>query len=179
MREWIDLHDQLERLLGSREGFIDNQVDASYEQIHVSLLAGFLRNIATKKQGQVYQGAHNKELMIFPGSHQFMKGGQWLVAASFIETTRLYALTVATIEPAWIERGSRPSLQIFVVQSALAEKNRPGYRRRNGFTVRSYHRNRQKSQLRQKKRQKHCRSPRYFHPVGARLGRTQRQLRLS
>ena len=41
--------------------------------------------------------------MIFPGSHQFTKGGQWLVAASFIETSRLYALTVATIESDWIE----------------------------------------------------------------------------
>ena len=41
--------------------------------------------------------------MIFPGSHQFTKAGQWLVAASFIETSRLYALTVATIESDWIE----------------------------------------------------------------------------
>ncbi len=103
MREWIDLHDQLERILTQREDFTDNAVDASYEQIHKSLLAGFLRNLARKKLGRQYQGAHNRELMIFPGSHQFMKGGQWLVAASFIETTRLYALTVATIEPEWIE----------------------------------------------------------------------------
>lgn len=103
MREWIDLHDQLERILEQREGFTNNTVNASYEQIHRALLAGFLRNLARKKLGQQYQGAHNRELMIFPGSHQFMKGGQWLVAASFIETSRLYALTVATIEPEWIE----------------------------------------------------------------------------
>jgi ATP-dependent helicase HrpA len=103
MREWIDLHDQLERILAQRTGFSDNIVNASYEQIHKSLLAGFLRNLARKKMGQQYQGAHNRELMIFPGSHQFMKGGQWLVAASFIETSKLYALTVATIEPEWIE----------------------------------------------------------------------------
>jgi ATP-dependent helicase HrpA len=103
MREWIDLHDQLERILGRREGFADNTVNASYDQIHKALLAGFLRNLARKKLGKLYQGAHNRELMIFPSSHQFMKGGQWVVAASFIETTRLYALTVATIEPEWIE----------------------------------------------------------------------------
>ncbi len=103
MREWIDLHDQLERILSLRGEFTDNTVSASYEQIHKALLAGFLRNLARKKLGRQYQGAHNRELMIFPGSHQFMKGGQWLVAASFIETTRLYALTVATIEPEWIE----------------------------------------------------------------------------
>jgi ATP-dependent helicase HrpA len=103
MREWLDLHEQLQRLLDKRTGFADNVAEASYEQIHKSLLAGFLRNVATKKQGQVYQGAHNRELMIFPGSHQFLKGGQWLVAASFLETTRLFALTVATVEPEWIE----------------------------------------------------------------------------
>ncbi len=103
MREWLDLHEQLQRLLEKRTGFTDNVADGSYEQIHKSLLAGFLRNVATKKQGQIYQGAHNRELMIFPGSHQYLKGGRWLVAASFLETTRLFALTVATVEPDWIE----------------------------------------------------------------------------
>ena len=103
MREWFDLHSQLGRILDIRDGFTENIADASYEQIHKSFLAGFLRNLALKKQGNLYQGTHNKELMIFPGSHQFMKAGQWLVAASFIETSRLYALTVATIEVDWIE----------------------------------------------------------------------------
>jgi len=103
MREWFDLHTQLTRILDRREGFVDNLADASYEQIHKSFLAGFLRNLAIKKQGRLYQGTHNKELMIFPGSHQFTTGGQWLVAAAFLETTRLYALTVATIESEWIE----------------------------------------------------------------------------
>jgi ATP-dependent helicase HrpA len=108
MREWFDLHTQLSRIIDRRQGFTDNLSDASYEQIHKSFLAGFLRNLARKKQGHLYQGAHNKELMIFPGSHQFTKGGQWLVAASFIETSRLYALTVATIESDWIESVAEP-----------------------------------------------------------------------
>ena len=103
MREWIDLHDQLDRILSLRKDFIDNSINASYEQIHKALLAGFLRNLARKKLNHLYQGAHNRELMIFPGSHQCLKGGQWLVAASFLETNRLYALTVAGIEPEWIE----------------------------------------------------------------------------
>lgn len=103
MREWFDLHTQLSRIIDRREGYADNSSEASYDQIHKSFLAGFLRNLGRKKQGNLYQGTHNKELMIFPGSHQFTKGGQWLVAASFIETTRLYALTVATIEADWIE----------------------------------------------------------------------------
>lgn len=103
MREWFDLHDQLNRLIARRDGFTENPAEASYEQIHKSLLAGFLRNLARKRQGHLYQGTHNKELMIFPGSHQFGTGGEWLVAASFMETSKLFALTVATIEPDWIE----------------------------------------------------------------------------
>ena len=103
MREWIDLHEQLQNILKRRDGFDANDAAASYEQTHRSLLHGFLRNIACKKQERLYQGAHNRELMIFPGSHQFNKGGPWIVAASFIETSRLYALTVSTIEADWIE----------------------------------------------------------------------------
>ncbi len=103
MREWFDLHEQLERILTKRKGFTDQETDGSYEQIHKSLLTGFLRNIAIKRNKTIYRGGYNKDLMIFPGSSLFSKGGQWIVAADFIETGRLYALTVATIEPEWIE----------------------------------------------------------------------------
>lgn len=103
MREWIDLHEQLCRILNRYQEFCDNEVEASYEQIHRALLSGFLRNIATKQQKKIYLGAGNKELMIFPGSHQFQNSGQWIMASGFLETGRLYALTVATIEPEWIE----------------------------------------------------------------------------
>lgn len=103
MREWLDLHDQLERILKKRKGFVNNSDDASYEQIHKALLPGFLRNIACRKEKKIYINSRQRELMIFPGSHQFSKSGEWIVAASFIETSRLYALTIATIEPEWIE----------------------------------------------------------------------------
>jgi ATP-dependent helicase HrpA len=108
MREWIDLHEQLSSLVERHGGFADNEHDASYDSIHKSLACGFLRNIAMKKKDRLYQGAGNRELMIFPGSHQFLKGGPWIVAASFLETTRLYALTVATIEPEWLEAIAGP-----------------------------------------------------------------------
>ncbi len=108
MREWLDLHEQLGRLLDQHGGFADNQTDAPYDSIHRSLATGFLRNIAMKKKERLYQGAGNRELMIFPGSHQFLTGGQWIVAASFLETSRLYALTVATIEPQWLEAIAGP-----------------------------------------------------------------------
>lgn len=103
MREWFDLHDQLGRIIIRRKSFTENIKPASYEQIHKSLVSGFLRNLAQKKQGKIYQGSHNKEFMIFPGSSQFEKAGDWIVAGSFIDTNRLYAVNVAGINSDWIE----------------------------------------------------------------------------
>ncbi|MBU0945921.1 MAG: ATP-dependent RNA helicase HrpA [Proteobacteria bacterium] len=102
MREWIDLHDQLASLLDREKGFTENTVPASYQAIHKSLCTGFLRNIGLKKEKKLYQGAGNKELMVFPGSNQFHSSGNWIIAASFLETNRLYALTVANIDPEWL-----------------------------------------------------------------------------
>lgn len=107
MREWFDLHDQLDRLLSERLGFTTNESEAKYEQIHKALLPGFLRNLAKRKKGATYSGTHNKELLIFPGSGQFEKRPQWLLAAAFIETSNLYALTVANISPDWIESAAK------------------------------------------------------------------------
>ncbi len=103
MREWFDLHEQMTRILKKGGHLHNNEEEASYEAIHRSLASGFLRNIATKKEKKLYITASGKEIMIFPGSHQFVKSGQWILAASFLETNRLYALTVATIEPEWLE----------------------------------------------------------------------------
>lgn len=103
MREWFDLHEQLSRILSKRKQFIDNENEASYEQIHKSLLAGFLRNLAKRKESKIYQGTHNKEFMIFPGSGQFSKQSEWILCGTFIDTNRLYALNVASISSEWIE----------------------------------------------------------------------------
>ncbi len=103
MREWLDLHEQMGRILERYPEYRENTNDASYQMIHSALASGFLRNIAVKKKDKIYHGIAGRELMIFPGSHQFLKSGQWIIAASFVETSRLYALTVASIEPEWLE----------------------------------------------------------------------------
>ena len=103
MREWLDLHEQMGRILERHPELVENTCESTYQAVHMALATGFLRNIATKKKDRTYQGTSGRELMIFPGSHQSLKGGQWIIAASFIETSRLYALTVAAIEPEWLE----------------------------------------------------------------------------
>jgi ATP-dependent helicase HrpA len=41
--------------------------------------------------------------MIFPGSGLFDKAGRWVVAAEMVETSRLFARTVANIDSEWLE----------------------------------------------------------------------------
>ena len=119
MREWLDLYEQLDRILARHTGFNDNTSPASYAAIHQALCTGFLRNIAVKQKERLYLGGGGNEVMIFPGSHLVKKkgdgqerprettasqtGSQWIIAASFMETTRLYAMTVAAIDQDWLE----------------------------------------------------------------------------
>src|SRR5689334_3949267 len=50
-----------------------------------------------------YLGARNARFAIFPGSALTRKAPDWIVAAELVETSRLWARTVARIEPEWVE----------------------------------------------------------------------------
>lgn len=102
MREWRDIHQELYTLV-RQLGFETNPSPASYKQVHKAILAGLLGNIATRRVGSEYEGAHGVTVFLFPGSGLFKRRPQWIMAAEFLETSRLYAHTVAKIEPAWIE----------------------------------------------------------------------------
>lgn len=104
LREWHDVHTQLAALVGE-QGWRLNQTDATYEQLHLALLSGLLGNIGFKgeESGQ-YLGARDIRFHIHPGSRLAKKGGRWIMAAELVETTRLYARCVASIDPVWLER---------------------------------------------------------------------------
>jgi ATP-dependent helicase HrpA len=104
LREWQDIYEQINTTLREEKDFTMNRTPASYEDIHYAILSGFLRNIGFRKGKNIYQGAQGKELMLFPGSVLFNKGGQWIIAAELVETARLYARTVANIKVDWIEQ---------------------------------------------------------------------------
>ncbi|HBH87207.1 MAG TPA: ATP-dependent RNA helicase HrpA, partial [Syntrophaceae bacterium] len=90
MREWIDVYEQLKEILNEQGLGIKKRNDVNdkhlYEGIHKSILSGYLSNIATKKEKNMYAAAKGKEVMIFPGSGLFNKGGRWIVAAEMVET---------------------------------------------------------------------------------------------
>ncbi|MFY2946684.1 ATP-dependent RNA helicase HrpA [Achromobacter xylosoxidans] len=104
LREWHDVHTQLAALVGE-QGWRVNQVEATYEQLHMALLSGLLGNIGFKSdEGGHYQGAREIRFHIHPGSRLVKKAGRWIVAAELVETTRLYARCVARIDPVWLEK---------------------------------------------------------------------------
>ncbi|MCY0386389.1 ATP-dependent RNA helicase HrpA [Robbsia sp. Bb-Pol-6] len=104
LREWRDVHTQLMTVV-REQGWRLAETDATYEQLHGSLLAGLLGNIGMKAEDEPhYLGARAIKFHLWPGSTLGKKAGKWVMAAEMIETTRLYARCVAKIEPEWIER---------------------------------------------------------------------------
>ncbi len=102
MREWRENHRQL-HLMCKEMKLRANREPADYESIHRSLLAGLLGNIGEKVDENEHLGARNRRHFIFPGSSQFKRKPKWIVSAELVETTRLFARTVAQIDPEWIE----------------------------------------------------------------------------
>ena len=111
MREWRDIHAQLRETLSETKGFRFNLKPAGYDAIHRSVLTGLLSSVACQEEGNIYQATHDREVMVFPGSGLFRSnkrkkpsGGPpgWLVAAEIVETSRLFARTVARIQPEWL-----------------------------------------------------------------------------
>jgi len=104
VREWHDVQVQL-RVQLHELGYRDNQQDADYATLHRALLSGLLSHIGMRTQGAArdYLGARNRRFFVFPGSGLFAKQPKWAIAAELVETTKLYARTVAAIEPEWIE----------------------------------------------------------------------------
>jgi len=101
MREWIDTHRQIKKMLDELK-FKFNTNEASYAAIHRALLTGFLSQIGFKDEGHEYQACRQRKFHIFPGSGLFNKGPKWVITSEIVETQKVYARNVAKIEPEWI-----------------------------------------------------------------------------
>jgi len=102
VREWRDIHSQLHTVV-AEHGWRLNTVPATYEQVHLAMLAGLLGNIGCKSDDEDwYLGARGIKFWRHPGAHLSKKPGRWLVAAELVETTRLFGRGLAAIEPQWI-----------------------------------------------------------------------------
>ncbi len=125
MREWVDIHAQLEEALDDLGGFEFNEREADYAAIHRSIVTGLWAHVALKQERNFYRLSGNRVAMVFPGSSLFYsapvqkKSGKgraaqveealpktdqaaWIVAGEIVETSRLFVRTVAGIDPQWI-----------------------------------------------------------------------------
>ena len=89
---------------GPRDGAAGSgPFDAQAVAIHTALLTGLLSMIGQKlPDGREYQGARGSRFQIFPGSGLFKKGPDFVMSAELVETSRLWARTVAWADPDWI-----------------------------------------------------------------------------
>jgi len=123
MREWQDVYSQLHDALDDLGMLKLNESAAAYEAIHRSILAGLIGHVACFEERNTYKAAGNRLLSVFPGSSlhareerqkkPIIKGHkpppkpkttqpQWIVAGEIVETSQLFARTVAGIDPQWI-----------------------------------------------------------------------------
>ena len=68
MREWQDLHAQLHEALEDLGTLRLNDSNAAYDAIHRSILAGLLGHAATRNERNIFKGAGNRQVTLFPGS---------------------------------------------------------------------------------------------------------------
>ncbi len=102
VREWQDLVGQLSQL-AKEQGLEFSSGSAGYQQLHSALLTGLLGQVGFKDTDADYLGPRQTRFYAFPGSHLFKRKPKWVMAAEWVETSRLYARSLAKIEPEWIE----------------------------------------------------------------------------
>ncbi|MFY0665675.1 MAG: ATP-dependent RNA helicase HrpA [Natronospirillum sp.] len=102
LREWREIHRQL-HIMCKDLNLRFNSETANGADLHQSLLSGMLSQIAQWKEGKVYTAARGRQCVVFPGSPLYRKPPPWLMAAELVETSQLYARTVAKIDPGWCE----------------------------------------------------------------------------
>jgi ATP-dependent helicase HrpA len=123
MHEWQDLYAQLHDALDNLGTLKLNESNAAYEAIHRSILAGLIGHVARFEGRNSCKAAGNRLVWVFPGSALYARGEprkkpalrgrkpppepkssqpQWIVAGEIVETSQLFARTVAGIDPLWI-----------------------------------------------------------------------------
>jgi ATP-dependent helicase HrpA len=104
LREWRDVHSQLLTIV-REQGWRINESPATYEQLHLALLTGLLGNIGYKADDEPhYLGARGIRFYLWPGSSLLKKAGRWVMGGELVDTSRLYARTLAQIQPEWLEK---------------------------------------------------------------------------
>jgi len=104
LREWEDIHQQIMQVAKGELALRFNMAPSEYGEIHRPLLTGLLSHVSFKQEGSEYLGARGLKCQIWPGSSLFKARPKWIMSAEQVETTKVFARTVAKIEPEWVEK---------------------------------------------------------------------------
>ncbi|MEQ1862970.1 MAG: ATP-dependent RNA helicase HrpA, partial [Chthoniobacteraceae bacterium] len=119
MREWRDIHRQLAEAVED-DAPAGKPREADYTAIHRSIVSGLLGQIAMRHERNIYKASGNRQVTLFPGSNLYerrekarrgdapkpasekVRQSLWIVAGEVVETSQLFARTVAGINPEWV-----------------------------------------------------------------------------
>ena len=106
IREWQDVHSQLRRT--ARDvGLKVGEPGSNPDLVHQALLTGLLSHVGLREpDGREFAGARGARFMVFPGSGLAKKPPRWVMAGELVETSRLWARTVARVQPEWVEQAA-------------------------------------------------------------------------
>lgn len=130
VREWFDLLRQLRASCQSLK-YRSNEVPSTYEAIHRAILSGLLSQIGHYEDNDkgMYLGARGVKFVIHPSSVLCKKNPKWICSAELNETSRLFAKTVASIDPLWVE-----TIGAHLIKKSYAE---PHWSKKQGAVIAS------------------------------------------
>lgn len=103
--EWREVFRQVSRLCREM-GFDVSPRHAEPDEVHRAILTGLLINVGRKGEEREYQGTRGTRFAIAPGSACSEQKSRWVMGAEIVRTTRVFARTVASVKPEWIERAA-------------------------------------------------------------------------
>lgn len=130
VREWFDLLRQLRASCQSLK-YRSNEVPSTYDAIHRAILSGLLSQIGHYEDNDkgMYLGARGVKFVIHPSSVLCKKKPKWICSAELNETSRLFAKTVASIDPLWVE-----TIGAHLIKKSYAE---PHWSKKQGAVIAS------------------------------------------
>ncbi|WP_282297782.1 ATP-dependent RNA helicase HrpA [Stenotrophomonas sp. PS02289] len=85
-----------------RGGFSERTRAAAYQTLHRALIAGLPTQIGHRSDKGDFLAPRQRRFLPFPGSAMAKKPAPWLLAATLLDTQKVWGLTLAAIEPDWV-----------------------------------------------------------------------------
>ena len=142
LREWREIHAQIRYVLMDLGEMDSTDHEEMPDEIHQCILAGLIGNVGLKEEGNFYRATRGRKVMVFPGSVMFQKEKakqkpedpkskkqkdkrkeEWIVAGEFVETSRLFARTVAKVDLRWIRDLGKHLLHYSYVEPHWSDKS--------------------------------------------------------